>query len=102
MVDKENDGVVLLVSILLSSVAADGNLTALEMKFLCDLTGLEPDDIDKMTDGYIDQMDTLVDMFADSLSSDLKAEFVLLVAAICACDETITREENKFITTILA
>lgn len=100
-VDEKNNGIGALTAILLSAVAADGKLTRLEAKFLGDITGLDADGIDKLTDMYTGQMVELTDVLADRFSKETKADIMVLITCLAAVDETISREETAFIRKIL-
>ena len=100
-VDAENDGFMMISSIVLSAIGADGKLTALERKFLGDVMGLSDENISKYIKMYNSKMAELVDHFADSLSADIKADTAMLVISIAACDEKISHEETAFIRKLL-
>lgn len=100
-VDEEHEGMAMLTAILLSAVAADGKLSGLEAKFLSDLTGLDADGIDKLTDLYTSNMVDVTDVLADNCPAELKADILMLVTCLAACDETISREETAFIRKIM-
>ena len=102
LVDKDHDGIAMLTAILLSAVAADGKLTRLEAQFLSEITGLDAEGIDKLTDMYSSQMVDLTDLLADKGGDDLKANILMIVVCLAACDHTICREENAFIRQIMA
>lgn len=99
--DPEHEGFLLISSIILSAVGADGKLSYKERCLMKDVLGLDDAMIDKYIGMYSSKMQDLVDKFADSMSSDLKAKIVMLVGAIAACDETISREETAFMHKIL-
>ena len=101
-VDEQNNGIGALTAILLSSVAADGKLTRLEAQFLSDITGLDAAGVDKLTDMYSGKMVELTDLLADKFSQETKADIMVLVTCLAACDETISREETAFLRQILA
>lgn len=101
-VDEANNGMAALTAILLSAVAADGKLTRLEAQFLGDITGLDAAGVDKLTDLYAGNMAELTDMLADKCSQETKADIMILVTCLAACDETISREETAFLRQILA
>ena len=96
-IDPDNNGAIMLSAIMLSAIGADGKLTALEQKFLGDVLDMTPSQIDKYTDLYTGQEEALVDKLADNVNDSLKADIVMLVAAICAIDETISRDETAYI-----
>ena len=101
-VDPDNDGFKMVSSLVLSAIGADGTLTALERKFLGDVLGLSDENISKYIKMYNSRMADLVDHFADSLTTDIKADTAMLIICICACDEKISREETAFIRKLLA
>lgn len=100
-VDEENDGFLMLTSIVITAIASDGTLSATERRFLKDVFGFTDDHVDTLIGMYDKEMFNLVDKFADSFD-DIKASVLVLVSAIAACDETISREETAFIRDILA
>ncbi len=100
-VDKENKGYVMLTSVLLSALAADGKLSAKESRFLGDLLEFDSEYIDKFTDLYDSRMEEVVNAFADNLSTDLKADVITLCICVASIDETITREETAFLNKLL-
>lgn len=101
-VDEEHDGFMMLSAIVLSAIGADGKLSALEVRFLGDVMGLDEDAVANFIKLYDSRYEELVDQFADALSAEVKADVVMLVMSIAACDEKISREENAFIQKILA
>ena len=101
-VDEQNNGIAALTGILLSAIAADGKLTRLEAQFLSDITGLDAAGVDKLTDMYTGKMVELTDLLADKFSKEVKADIMILVTCLAACDETISREETAFLRQILA
>lgn len=100
-VDKENNGVLMATSIILSAIGADGKLSAIEKKFLHDLLDLTDDQIDTYIGMYDSRMAELTDQFADALTPELKANVIMLVASVAACDETISADETAFIKKLL-
>ena len=98
----DNDGFMILSSLVLSAIGADGTLTALERKFLRDVMGLSDENISKYIKMYSSKMAELADHFADNMSTDIKADTAMLIICICACDEKISREETAFIRKLLA
>ena len=85
-VDADNDGFMMLSSLVLSAIGADGTLTALERKFLRDVMGLSDENISKYIKMYSSKMAELADHFADNMSTDIKADTAMLIICICACD----------------
>ncbi len=100
-VDEENNGVLMMTSIILSAIAADGKLTELEKKFIKELLSLTDEQLSRYIATYDSEMAELTDKFADKLTPELKADTVLLVCTVAACDETISREETAFIQKLL-
>lgn len=100
-VDEANNGIAALTGILLSAIAADGKLTRLEAQFLGDITGLDAAGVDKLTDMYTGKMVEMTDLLADKFSQEIKADIMILVTCLAACDETISREETAFLRKIL-
>ena len=101
-VDKDHDGFLMISSIILSAIGADGTLTATEKRFLGDVTGLDEDTVTKYIGMYSKDMEDLVDHFADNLGDKVKAATIMLVASVCACDEKISREETAYLRKLLA
>lgn len=102
LLDKENNGVFMVVAVVLAAVGSDGKLTPTEKSFVCDLLNLEPDTVSSMIKMYDGRELEMADTIADSLNSDLKASMISFVAAIAASDESIKPEEVKFLTKLLA
>lgn len=100
-VDEENKGVFMMTSIILSAIAADGKLTAIEKKFLKELLDLSDEQIDQYIGMYDSRMAELTNKFADALTAELKADVVMLVASVAACDEKISCEETAFLAKLL-
>lgn len=100
-VDPEHEGFFMISSIVLSAIAADGVLTGLERKLLGDILGLEGKNVDTFIKMYDSKMVTLVDRFVDDISPEIKGHTVILVSAVCAVDEKISREETAFIRKLL-
>ena len=96
-VDPDNNVALMLSAIMLAAIGADGKLTALEQRFLGDVLDMSPSQIDRYTDLYTGNEEELVDKLADAVNSSLKADIVMLVASICAIDETISRDETALI-----
>lgn len=101
-VDKEHDGMFMAVSLILTAIAADGVLTGLEKRFLADALGMDKDTVQKFIALYDSRMDELVDKFADSLSTEGKADVMMLVTCVAAVDEKISKDETAFIKKLMA
>lgn len=96
-VDAENNGFFMLSSIVLSAIAADGYLTALEKKLLNEVLGLDEETTQKFIQMYDSRMVELTDTFCDNLDADTKADVIMLVTIVASVDEKISREETAFI-----
>ena len=100
-VDPENEGLFMATSIILAAIGADGVLTGLEKKMLADALGQSEETIQKFIKLYDSRMADLVDHFADNMPDEIKSHVVMLVTAVCAVDEKISREETALIRKIL-
>ena len=96
-VDPEHNGCFMLASLLLSAIGADGILTHLEKKMLCDVMGLDDSGVEKLIAMYDSDMAALVDHFADNMGDELKADTIMLITVFASVDEKISREETQFI-----
>lgn len=96
-IDTENDGFVLVTAIILSAIGADGKLSALENKFLKDVIGFTDDTIDNLIKLYTGKEEAAIDSIVDQLNQDLKVSIITFICCLCACDETIKREESAYI-----
>lgn len=101
VVDKENDGLFMATSIILAAIGADGVLTGLEKKMLKDALGLNDETIQKFIIMYDKKMVELVDAFADNTNDDIKSAVLMLITAVAAVDETISRQETALIRKIM-
>lgn len=102
LVDKDNEGVFMATSLVLSAIAADGYLTALEKKLLKDALGMDDATIQKFIGLYDSRMVELVDTFADNINDDVKVDVLMLVTAVAAVDEKISKEETAFIRKLMS
>ena len=96
-VDPEHNGFYMLTALVLSAIGADGVLTALEHKMLCDVFGLDNDAVKKLISMYDSKMVELADYFADHMGADTKADAIMLITIFAAVDEKISKEETQFI-----
>ena len=96
-VDPEHNGNYMLASIILTAIGADGTLTALEKRMLCDVMGLDDATITKFIKMYDPKMVELTNYFADNMGDDIKADVCMLVTTIASVDEKISKEETAFI-----
>lgn len=100
-VDPDNDGLFMATSIILAAIGADGVLTGLEKKLLKDALGQDDEVIEKFISLYDSRMVELVDHFADKTNDDIKADTLMLITAVAAVDEKISREETALIKKIM-
>ena len=101
-VDPEYDGFLMLTSLILSAIGADGTLTGLEKQMLKDALGIEEDNIQKLIGMYDSRMVDLADNFVDNMGDDVKADALMLVTAFAAVDEKISKEETGLIKKLMA
>lgn len=101
-VDEQYNGNYMLASLVLTAIGADGVLTALESKLLGDVLGLNQDGVQKLIKMYDSRMADLANHFVDNLGIDVKADAMMLITAIAAVDEKISREETGLIKKLLA
>ena len=102
VVDKDNDGFVMMTSIMLSAIGADGTLTALERKFMKDALEIDDDSVSEFIKMYNGKMVGLTDSFADALPVELKADVIDLALCIVSVDTKISREETAFIAKLIS
>lgn len=100
-VDKDNDGFMMLTSIMLTAIGADGVLTNLERTFLKDALNVDDDTVSKFIKLYDSRMVELVDQFADKISQEVKVNVLTLVLCIASVDEKISREETAILRKLL-
>ena len=101
-VDADNDGMLVLTSIVLASIGADGTLTALESKWLKDVMGLNDETIDNMIKLYSSKMEDLTDALFDNAPQEFKGDLMMFVLSILAVDEKISKEETAFVKKLFA
>ena len=102
-IDTDNNGAALVCAIIGSAVGADGKISAEENAFVkalfkahkVDLTDEQVETLVKNHSG--DDWRSLISKLAHALDSKSKANLALLCAAICAIDDTITRDEAAFL-----
>ena len=99
VVDPDHEGALMFVLLVRTALGADGTLTALERKFVCEAFSLSEDSFKTIL--AMDGNEALVDKFADALPSEQHADVVMLITTIAACDKTITRDEAAFIERVL-
>ena len=91
----------MLASLILSAIGADRLLTNLERKMLKDALGLDGNGIQQLIDMYNEQMEYLVNHFADNMGEDIKTDVIMLVAVFSAVDEKICKEESELLRKLL-
>lgn len=101
-VDKDHNGILMLTTLILTAVAADGVLTGLERKMLGEVTGLDDKAVDTMISMYDSRMVDLADHFVDNMGSDVKSHALMLILAFVAVDEKISKEEIRLVHKLLA
>ena len=101
-VDQKYGGNYMLSALVLTAIGADGVLTSLEADLLGDVLGLDKDGIQKFIKMYDSEMADLADKFADNLGDEVKAHALMLITAIAAVDEKISREETNLIKKLMA
>lgn len=99
IVDPEHEGVLMLALLIRTALGADGTLTALERKFVCEAFSLSEDSFKTILG--MDGDEALVDKFADALPAEQHADVVMFITTIAACDKTIARDEVAFIQRVL-
>jgi len=105
-IDKDNNGAGLIVAVIATAVGADGKVTKEERAFVQALfkahkVELSDADVDKMVKNYTgDDWRGLVSKLAGILNPESKAHLALLCAAICAIDNTISKDEVAFLASI--
>lgn len=101
-IDSKNDGILMLTSILMAAVSADNQLSALESKFIGEMTGLSNEQILSLARIRTADNAEMVDRFADILDAEAKAAICLLVSTVFACDQKISADENQYLRKLLA
>ncbi len=96
-VDPEHNGNYMLASIVLSAIATDRTVSALEQRMLKDVLGLDNAGIQALVKLYQSEMTDLTDRFCDKINNDIKADTIMLVTCFAAVDETIVKEETALI-----
>lgn len=97
LVDPEHNGNFMMASLILVGIGADRVLTDLESSMLKDVLDLDENEIQALIGMYNDQMEYLVNHFADNMGEDVKADTIMLVTIFAAVDEKISKEETEFI-----
>ncbi len=95
-----NDALVL--GAVLSAVAADGKLSERERSFMKDVLKIDDDSVDDLICKYDSRMADAVDNFVDASVTSVKANMLIIVTAVAAIDERISREETTLIKKLMA
>ena len=102
-IDSENNGAALVCGIIGSAVGADGKISPEENAFVKALfkahkVELSDDQVKQLVSKHSgDDWRSLVAKLAGALPTESKAHLALLCAAICAIDDTITKEEAQYL-----
>ena len=105
-IDSDNNGAGLVCAIIGTTVGADGKITVEERAFVKALfkahkVELSDSEVDKLVKKHSgDEWRTLIAKLASIMNAESKARLALLCAAICAIDDTISREEAQFLASI--
>lgn len=88
-----------------TTIAADGQLTSLELTFLNDVLegNLAYEEAKSFAQAYYNpEIFEVVDQMIDACGKDLKHALVIFCVCFAAVDETITREETAYLAKLLA
>lgn len=107
-IDSDNNGAGLVCAIIGSTVGADGKISSEERAFVkalfkvhkVEMSDSEVDNLVKRHSG--DEWHSLIAKLAGIMNQEAKAHLAMFCAAICAIDDTITREEAVFLAGIFA
>lgn len=105
-IDSDNNGAGLVCAIIGTTVGADGKITSEERAFVKALfkahsVNLSDSEVDTLVRKHMnDTWRSMITKLAGILNADAKARLALLCAAICAIDDTISRDESKFLADI--
>lgn len=101
---SDGNGSRTLFHLILTSLAVDGKFSSLEFDFLKDVfaTDISYDDAkDMVASYYSDEAQDALDEFIDSFDGDLRATLLELATCAIAVDETINKDEVKFISKLI-
>lgn len=96
-IDVDGHGAVIVSSIVLSAVMADGVVSEPERRLLKDVFALEGEDLSIFIQKYNASMVELVDCFCVKMEKKIAADAVMLAACLMAVDETISKEETALL-----
>ncbi len=101
--DSKNNGIALVLAIIGSTVGADGKISSQEAAFILALfkahgVELTTEDVKKLVINHSgDNWRDLVTKVCSVMPSDKQARLIAFVAAICAIDDRISKEEVSFL-----
>ena len=99
--DKKTNSSSMLLSLLNTGIGADGKFTKKEKQFLFDAFKIQPDTVEKMIEEYSGKSLEFFKMFYKAVPAALKLHIVHLICVLAACDDTISRDESKYILELL-
>lgn len=91
-----------LYLILSSALAADGDLSVPEKRFISDLLHLPEHTVSSIIAGYSPASDEFVTHLVNYLPPQQRQKLILLIACVAVCDKTISRGENAFLKGLMA
>lgn len=97
-----DNSALLLLSIILSAVGADGQLAEKEKQFMVKVMSTTEEKAADYFKLYGEKTNSVVESFAKYLDADKKNTLVCLLIAISAIDGEVSREENAWIRKINA
>ena len=100
---EDGNGAIFTISFIGTCLASDGQLSALEKKFVCDLFGADPETVEGIFASINSEIVRIVDEVFDSIPTD-EVKSALLSFCLCflAVDERISREEVALIQKLIA
>lgn len=104
LADMDQENVTrMLIFFLAASLGSDGQLTALERKFVAELLNADPNGLDQLMEGgRSPEVVQLVDNLFDSAPQELKPVLLMYVTAFVCVDESVNRGEFEFVQRLLA
>ncbi len=100
---EDGNGAIFTISFIGTCLAADGQLSALEKKFVCDLFGLDAQTVEGIVASINSEIVRIVDEVFDSIPTDeVKAALLSFCLCFLAVDERISREEVALIQKLIA
>ena len=100
---EDGNGAIFTISFIGTCLASDGQLSALEKKFVCDLFGLDAQTVEGIVASINSEIVRIVDEVFDSIPTDeVKAALLSFCLCFLAVDERISREEVALIQKLIA